>query len=88
MCYQPTPLKMNLVLEIQTDQKRNLEILPSTLLPFPCSFFLGMMAPLHLAILIFLFRITLSNNSKIFFSIQVVHGQLLFRHTQTFLQLR
>jgi hypothetical protein len=29
------PLKMNLVLEIQTDQKRNLETLPSTILLFP-----------------------------------------------------
>ncbi len=31
-CYKPTPLKMNLVPEIRTDQKRNLEIQPSTLL--------------------------------------------------------
>jgi hypothetical protein len=33
-CYKPTPLKMNLVPEIRTDQKRNLEIVLSTLL-FP-----------------------------------------------------
>jgi hypothetical protein len=29
------PIKMNLALEIQTDQKRNLEILPSILLLSP-----------------------------------------------------
>jgi hypothetical protein len=34
-CYKPTPYKMNLVPEIQTDQKRNLETWPSTLLHFP-----------------------------------------------------
>jgi hypothetical protein len=34
-CYKPTPLKMNLVPEIQMDQKRNLEILLSTPLLFP-----------------------------------------------------
>jgi hypothetical protein len=34
-CYKPTPLKMNLVPEIRTDQKRNLEILLSTPLLFP-----------------------------------------------------
>ena len=34
-CYKPTSLKMNLVPEIQTDQKRNLEIRLSTPLPFP-----------------------------------------------------
>jgi hypothetical protein len=34
-CYKPTPLKMNLVLEIQSDRKRNLETLPSTLILFP-----------------------------------------------------
>jgi hypothetical protein len=32
--YKPTPLEMNLITEIQTDQKRNLETLPSTLLLF------------------------------------------------------
>jgi hypothetical protein len=31
---QTYPLKMNLVTEIQTDRKRNLETLPSTLLLF------------------------------------------------------
>jgi hypothetical protein len=34
-CYKPTPLKMNLVPEIRTDRKRNMEILLSTPLPFP-----------------------------------------------------
>jgi hypothetical protein len=34
-CYKPTPLEMNLVSEIRTNQKRNLKILPSTLLVFP-----------------------------------------------------
>jgi hypothetical protein len=34
-CYKPTPLKMNLILEIRMDQKRNLETLPSTLFLFP-----------------------------------------------------
>jgi hypothetical protein len=34
-CYKPTPLKMNRAPEIRTDQKRNLEILLSTLLLFP-----------------------------------------------------
>jgi hypothetical protein len=34
-CYEPTPLKMNLILEIQMDRKRNLETLPSTLLLSP-----------------------------------------------------
>jgi hypothetical protein len=33
--YKPTPLKINLITEIWTDRKRNLETLPSTLLPFP-----------------------------------------------------
>jgi hypothetical protein len=28
-CYKPSPLKMNLTLEIRTDRKRNLKILPS-----------------------------------------------------------
>jgi hypothetical protein len=32
---QTYPLKMNLIPKIQTDQKRNLETLPSTLVPFP-----------------------------------------------------
>jgi hypothetical protein len=32
---QTYPLKMNIVPEIRMDQKRNLEILPSTLLLFP-----------------------------------------------------
>jgi hypothetical protein len=32
--YKPTPLKMNLVPEIQMDRKRNLKTLPSTLPPF------------------------------------------------------
>jgi hypothetical protein len=48
-CYKTSPLKMNLVLEIQMDQKRNLETLPSILLLFPCSFFLDVVTPLHLA---------------------------------------
>jgi hypothetical protein len=34
-CYKPTPLKMNLVPEIRTGQKRNLEILLLTLFLFP-----------------------------------------------------
>jgi hypothetical protein len=34
-CYKPTPLKMNLVPEIQTGRKRNLEILLLTLLLVP-----------------------------------------------------
>jgi hypothetical protein len=34
-CYKPTPLKMNLVPEIQTGGERNLETLSSTLLLFP-----------------------------------------------------
>jgi hypothetical protein len=34
-CYKPTPLKMNLVPKIRTDQKRILEILLSTHLLFP-----------------------------------------------------
>jgi hypothetical protein len=33
--YKPNPLKMNLVLEIWMDRKRNLETLPSIPLPFP-----------------------------------------------------
>jgi hypothetical protein len=32
---QTYPFKMNLVPEIRMDQKRNLETLPSNLLPFP-----------------------------------------------------
>jgi hypothetical protein len=32
---QTYPLKMNLILEIRMDRKRNLETLPSTLLLFP-----------------------------------------------------
>jgi hypothetical protein len=34
-CYKPTPLKMNLALEIRMDQKCNLKTLPSILLLFP-----------------------------------------------------
>jgi hypothetical protein len=34
-CYEPTPLKMNLIPEIRTDRKRNMEILLLTLLLFP-----------------------------------------------------
>jgi hypothetical protein len=65
---------------------------------FPCSFFLGVVTPLHLAhpdLLVssnplwcfqHLDRVLLVR--KIFFRIQVFHRQLLFRHAQTFLQLR
>jgi hypothetical protein len=34
-CYKPTPLKMNLIPEIQIDRKRSLETRPSTLLLSP-----------------------------------------------------
>jgi hypothetical protein len=35
MVLQTYPLKINLILEIQTNQKKNLETQPSTLLSFP-----------------------------------------------------
>jgi hypothetical protein len=42
--------KMNLALEIRTDRKRNLEILPSSLLlSLPSCFFFAVVTPLYLA---------------------------------------
>jgi hypothetical protein len=48
-CYRPTPFKMNLAPEIQTDQKRTGKLGLQLFFSFPCTFFLGMVTPLILA---------------------------------------
>jgi hypothetical protein len=97
-CYEPTPLEWILSSRFGWIRKETWKLRLELFFPFPGSFFLGVVTPLHLAhpdLLVSsnplwcfknLDRILLIR--KIFFSVQVFHRQLLFRHTQTFLQLR
>ena len=48
-CYKPTPLKMNLALEIRVGQKIGVGDLCEDHLSFPGGFVLGMVAPLNFA---------------------------------------
>jgi hypothetical protein len=92
---QTYPPKINLVLEIRTETWK---LRPQFLFSFPSSFFLSVVTPLHLAhpdLLVssnllwsFLNLDRIHLIRKIFFSVQVFHRELFFRHTQTLLQLR
>jgi hypothetical protein len=47
--YKPTPLKMNVVLEIRLVPEHVGELLPQRVLLFPCGFFYSVPAPLNSA---------------------------------------
>ena len=48
-CYKPTPLKMNLVLEIRLAPKQMGKFFLQSIFTFPCSFFYSVSAPLDSA---------------------------------------
>jgi hypothetical protein len=97
-CYKPTPLKWISPSRFRQIGKETWKFYLQLFFSFSSSFFLGMVTPLHLTHydplvlgnslrrLYDLERVLLIG--EIFTSIQILHRYLLFRHTQTLLQLR